>query len=325
MINDFILKSVAKSPPDKTKVDSCLILQYHRVASLTHDPLQLAVEPHRFESQMEYLAENFNVISMEHLRYHLETAMPFRQRTVVVTFDCGYSDVLYTAKEVLERYRIFATVFVPSANIVERTDFWWDTLQDCLIARPHTTTLELEIDGRLLKWSLASQLDRFRAFDELYLLLSNKTVCDRTAIISQLVQKLHPFAAEEADPHRPMDCTELIELDRSKFISIGGYTHNCVKLDLLPKWQQIEEITKNKNVLEELLAHDVKYLAYPYGDGYAATTVEVVHELGFSLACGGSYDMVRFTDLPNSYELPRVKAGNWNPFTFYRFLKGFFD
>jgi peptidoglycan/xylan/chitin deacetylase (PgdA/CDA1 family) len=274
---------------------------------------------------MEYLAENFNVISMENLKYHLETRMPFRQRTVVVTFDCGYSDILYTAKEVLEKYGIFATVFVPSANIVEKNDFWWDILQDCLIARPYTASLELEIDGRLLKWSLASQLVRFQAFDELYTLLSNKTVCDRTAIINQLVQKLHPSAAKDADSHRPMDCTELIELDRSRFITLGCYTHNCVKLDLLPKWQQIEEITKNKDVLEELLRHDIKYFAYPYGDSYGTETVEVVQEAGFNLACGGSYDMFRFTDLHNSYELPRVKAGNWNPFTFYRFLKNFFS
>jgi peptidoglycan/xylan/chitin deacetylase (PgdA/CDA1 family) len=94
---DLLTNSRAGTEYNETS--TCLILQYHRVASLCFDPLQLAVEPYHFEQQMEYLAQNFNVVSMDEMKCHLETSQPFRQRTVAVTFDGGYSDVLYTVKK----------------------------------------------------------------------------------------------------------------------------------------------------------------------------------------------------------------------------------
>jgi hypothetical protein len=42
------------------------------------------------------------------------------------------------------------------------------------------------------------------------------------------------------------------------------------------------------------------------------------------LAFGSSHGTVIGAKAANRYELPRVKVGNWNPFTFYRFLEGFF-
>ena len=134
---DFLSKDLSKSSSTISRyigVDTCLILQYHRVASLCFDPLQLAVEPYYFEKQIEYLAQNFNVVSIDEMKHHLETSRPFRDKSVVVTFDGGYTDVLYTAKEVLERYKVFATVFASSADIIKGGQFWWKELEDFLIA-----------------------------------------------------------------------------------------------------------------------------------------------------------------------------------------------
>jgi len=190
----------AASPAGHCATEDCLILQYHRVALLSHDPLRLAVQPCNFERQMEYLATSFNVISMSELKQHLLTATPFRDHTVVVTFDGGYSDVLYTAKDVLERFEIPATVFVPSFNLMERTQFWRDALEDALIASGPRHRLVMELDGQRHCWPLASQYDRFLAFDDLYEILSTKTPSEQREIVAEIAGSLDGLG-EEFDSH----------------------------------------------------------------------------------------------------------------------------
>lgn len=329
---DFLPENLAKHSSDIVNssrhitTEACLVLQYHTVTWLCHDPLGLSVEPYNFERQMEYLAQNFNVISMDEMKLHLETATPFRDKTVVITFDGGYANVLYTAKEVLERCEAFATVFSPSANLIEGGQFWLNELENFLIAKRFQGRLEVQMDGRLHKWPLMTQHDRFRAYDDLYLILSNKTPSEQKAIIEQIAQN-QDLQAEELDDHRTMNAEELKKLGQGGLIAIGGYTHNYVKLSALSGWQQFEEISRNKNALEEVLGHSIEYFSYPFAgeDSHTAETIGILEDIGFSLACGNSYGMVRITGQTSCYDLPRVKVGNWKPFTFYRFLKRFFD
>ena len=293
---------------------------------MCHDPLQLSVQPHNFESQMEYLAESFNVISMDEMKHHLETATPFTGGTVAVTFDGGYTDVLYTAKDVLERYGVFATVFAPSATIIEPGQSWQGQLEDLLIAGNARGHLEIEIDGQCYMWSLRSRRDAFRTFDALYSILPNMTHSAQKRIISQIRLGLSS-KPEETDSHRTMDAQELRMLEDSPLITIGGHAHNLVNLSALPGYRQIEQLARNKEILEEVLGHPVEYFSYPFGNenGYAATeTAAMLEDLGFTLACANSYGTVAGIDARNRFELPRVKVGNWNPFNFYRFLEGFF-
>ena len=322
-------KNLANSQPkhtEKNGSNTCLILQYHRVALLCHDPLQLAVEPCKFEKQMEYLAKNFNVISLDQMKQHLEKATPFRERTAVVTFDGGYTDVLYTAKEVLNRYGIFATVFAASAGIMEDRQFWWNELENFLIANHFQGQLDIDIDNRFFNWPLITERDRFRAYSDLYTILSNKTPPEQKVIVDQIAECLG-LQIEELDNHRTMNAQELKEVEEDGLVTVGGHTHNYVKLSSLPQWQQVEEISKNKDVLEEVLGHSIKYFSYPFGgsDSYTTETIDILEDSGFSLACCNSYGTVSISGETGRYELPRAKVGNWNPFTFYKFLERFFN
>ena len=328
-MHDFLCKdlsgtsiSISRSVP----ADACLILQYHRVASLCFDPLQLAVEPYNFEGQIEYLARNFNVISMAEMKQHIEMLRPFKKRTVVITFDGGFTDVLYTAKDVLNRFGVPATVFASSANILEGRRIWCKELEDFLIANPCKGLLNVEIDGRFRRWPLSTQHDRFRAYDELYSIVSEKTPPEQEAIIEQITASVD-LQAEELDDQRTMSAEELREIAEGGTIAIGGYTHSYVKLSRLPERQQMEEILRNKEILQEVLGRDIEYFAYPFGndDGYTSETMCILQDVGFSLACGGSYGTVSATGRDSVYELPRVKVGNWGAFAFYRFLRTFFD
>ena len=328
-MNDFLLWNLLKDSIAATRqvrTDTCLVLQYHRVASLCFDPLQLTVEPYNFEKQMEYLARNYNVISMDQVKHHLESSRPFRDKTVVVTFDGGYKDVLYNAKEVLQRYEIPATVFTSTSKIIEGGRFWWKELEDFLIANQFEGQLELEIDYKLCRWPLKTQYDRFRAYDDLYSILSDKTPSEQISIIEQITDSLD-LQAEELDNYRTMSAQELRKIAEGGLVTIGGHTHSYVKLSSLSTSQQAEEIWKNKKVLEEVMEHEIEYFSYPFscGKGYTVETIGILEDSGFRLACDNSYGTVGAAGQTSRYELPRVKVGNWNAFTFYRFLRKFFD
>ncbi len=317
-------------------VDTCLILQYHRVGLQAYDPLQWTVEPYNFETHMEYLANNCNVISVDEMKLHIETSTPFQPRTVMVTFDGGYADVLYTAKDILERHHTIASVFSTSANMIKRGQFWWDTLKDYFVANHFSGHLQVEIDGKLQKWPLVTQLDKFRAYYDLYSILIDKAAEEQQEILNQIIGSID-LQAQELDNHRTLDAQELKELDECDLITIGGHTHSGVKLSSLTQWQQTQEISKNKEVLEEVLGHKIEYFSYPFGgdnDSDKAGTSRILKDNHFSLACGNAYSMANhandnaysMVDLAgkiNIYDLPRVRIENWTQYMFHKFLESF--
>jgi len=326
-MNSYLTGDLSCRCSNDTTVNACLILQYHRVAWLEHDPLQLAVEPYRFESQMEYLAENFNVIPIDKLKFYLQTVIPFPPRTVVVTFDGGYADLVYTAKEILERFEICATVFPFSANMIKQEQSWWDTLEDYLIASSSQNQIELEIDNKFHQWPLKSTLNRLNAYDSLYEILSNKTQSHQRDIINQIKENL-ALEADEPDKHRMMNTQELKRLEENGLITVGGHTHNCVKLSLLDERRQFAEISKNKDILEETLGHKVEYFSYPFGSesgSHQNGLSRILEDSGFCMALGGCYGKVETETETNRYDLPRVKVGNWDLHGFHRFLTKFLD
>lgn len=101
------------------------ILLYHRVASIKHDPLYLAVTPARFEEHMSYLRDKYDVIPLKKLCERIESKR-LQGKEAAVTFDDGYKDNLVNALPILEKYNIPATIFVTTGQIGRQASFDWD-------------------------------------------------------------------------------------------------------------------------------------------------------------------------------------------------------
>ncbi len=312
---------------NRTRTNTCLVLRYCRVAKLCHDPLGLAVEPYNFESQMEYLAQSCNVISLSDVDKHLNTRDPFKHNTVAVTFDCGYADILHVAKPVLERFSIPATAFVPTANIIERRPLWWDELEDLVIVERTRCELEIEIDDdECYYWPLQRQCDRYFAYESLYSILKDTSPLIQRRILGDIMSRLGSVTGE-FDYHTPLDFQQLKEFEQGGLMAVGGSTHNCVRLGSLSESDQAYKIAMNKQALEEMLGHCVLHFGYPFvdDDDRSQSTREVVKDAGYSLAFGNSYGALNATEAVECYDLPRIKVGNWGAFAFHEFLTRFLD
>lgn len=105
---------------------TAFILLYHRVADVKDDPHLLTVSPKNFYRQINYLRENFNLVSLLKLVNNLKGG-EIKKDTLAITFDDGYADNLYNALPVLEEFQIPATLFIVAGKIDSPEPFWWDT------------------------------------------------------------------------------------------------------------------------------------------------------------------------------------------------------
>lgn len=116
-------------------VPAGVILMYHRVAELRHDPWGMAVSPSHFDQQLETLQRRgVRLMTVAELTAALADGS-LRPRSAAISFDDGYLDNLTAARPLLDKYAAPATVFVTASEIGSPDGFWWDQLADVLLAR----------------------------------------------------------------------------------------------------------------------------------------------------------------------------------------------
>lgn len=97
---------------------SAVILQYHHVSDET--PASTSISPIQFEAHLQYLADNnFTVISLSELMNTIRKQQPINDKTVVITFDDAYLDILTQGKPILDKFNYPFTIFI-NPNIVDR-------------------------------------------------------------------------------------------------------------------------------------------------------------------------------------------------------------
>jgi len=97
---------------------AAVILQYHHVSDKT--PASTSISPAQFEAHMQYLADNnFNVVALSDLMNSIKKQQPITDKTVIITFDDAYLDILSNGKPILDKFNYPFTIFINPA-IVER-------------------------------------------------------------------------------------------------------------------------------------------------------------------------------------------------------------
>lgn len=111
----------------RDRAHGAVILMYHSVADATTnewiDPAN-HVPAHVFERQMEFLSAERVVMSLDDLVRALRNNQSLRPGSTIVTFDDGYLDNLTVAAPVQERFRLAATIFLPTGYIDRGENQW---------------------------------------------------------------------------------------------------------------------------------------------------------------------------------------------------------
>ena len=299
-----------------------VILSYHRVARLAHDPWQLAVWPERFAEQISALVQLRRVVPLRWLAAELSQGRA-PKRVAAVTFDDGYADFLAESRPILERYECPGTIFLVTGAIGKSCAFWWDELSRIVLETPLLPTeLEIEIAGRVYRWrndgrligfaedgaSDSPALARKQLHDELYRLLRPLEPESR----SELLMRLCNWAGIEigtASAHRPLTAAEVRRLAEPGFVDIGAHTVTHPALSLLGEADQRSEIAGSRAACEDLIGEPIHTFAYPFGD-FNDTSAACVRDAGFACACATHPGRVSKQSDP--MRLPRIATGNWS-------------
>ncbi|HCH69434.1 MAG TPA: polysaccharide deacetylase [Colwellia sp.] len=97
-----------------------VILQYHHVSDTS--PKSTSITPKQFAVHLKYLQENsFNVVPLSQIINNIKNQQPLKDKTVAITFDDAYIDVLTQAKPLLDEYNYPFTIYV-NPSIINRND-----------------------------------------------------------------------------------------------------------------------------------------------------------------------------------------------------------
>ncbi|PCI54547.1 MAG: polysaccharide deacetylase [Gammaproteobacteria bacterium] len=97
-----------------------VILQYHHVSDTT--PKSTSITPEQFSVHLKYLQENsFNVVPLSQLINNIKNQQPLKNKTVAITFDDAYIDILTNAKPLLDKYNYPYTIYV-NPGIINRNE-----------------------------------------------------------------------------------------------------------------------------------------------------------------------------------------------------------
>ena len=109
---------------------SLTILCYHRILPMAEKagtPAQGMIDAKElFERQVETLARDYRVLSMEQVFEHCESKRPFPRRAVWINIDNGYGDNFEHAFPILKRHGLPATIFLVPAPLDSGEWLWWD-------------------------------------------------------------------------------------------------------------------------------------------------------------------------------------------------------
>jgi peptidoglycan/xylan/chitin deacetylase (PgdA/CDA1 family) len=305
-----------------------IILMYHQVAVVENDVWSLAVSPRHFEEHLEVLARRREAVSLPQLAAE-RGATYSNRRQVTITFDDGYADNLTNAKPILERFAMPATVFVVGDVVDGGREFWWDALDQIFLGGHELPdSLRLRIAERDYHWNLRSHggglagwrrtpSERLRRV--LWSRLRELHPEERWRLIAELQSWAGQSVAVRSD-RRVMTAAEVRLLGADGLIEIGSHTATHPRLAALPATDQLDDIRRGKQRLEEIIEAPVTSFSYPFGGQFdvSATTVNAVRQAGFARACTTRRGVVRPST--NPLRLPRLYVGDWSGEEFERNL-----
>lgn len=256
------------------------VLAYHRVAdpkdSPTLNPRLISSIPAIFNQQMSYLAKHYHVVSLEAVLDAVENGTRLPSRAVLVTFDDAYSDFTQHAWPILKRFRLPATVFVPTAypNHPERA-LWWDRLYRALSETSQTELGSTPI-GCL---PLGTTNDRHSSLRRLQNYVKTLPHVEAMALVDEICFKL---GSKRITEKSILSWEELRQLAKEG-VTLGAHTQTHPILTQLSSHQAREEITGSQQDLKREIGAVLPIFCYPDG-AHDEDVVNILHEEGFVLA-----------------------------------------
>jgi peptidoglycan/xylan/chitin deacetylase (PgdA/CDA1 family) len=283
---------------------SVTILMYHGVTEkqlVCPDWCQVGLQ--NFQQQMEFLNQEYWVLSLGEVVQRLADGKPLPERTACLTFDDGFRNVYTSAWPVLSRHQLPSTVFLVTSLPETGLPPWPGLI---LHALSTTALTSIRFEGR--DWQLSNG-QRGDASDWIVDRLKVLPQQERDRSVGKLITELG--GGKEIDfsgcPRATMNWDEIYKLARASggLMRFESHSHTHASLSNCCIAEQQQELKTSRDILRERLPVEDLF-CYPFGD-FAPSTVKILRELGYRCGLTTGYGLIRRTSDP--YTLRRVGIG----------------
>jgi len=276
------------------------ILSYHRVSD-DRDPFLPPLPIRTFRAQMEYLASDFNVVSLEEAVERLG-AGDLPANALAITFDDGYRDNYLHAFPVLRRCSLPATFFLTTGAIGTGAVLWHDRVfhafQQTALASLHGYPRPADTHR------LDTREDKLAAQRAILDFLRTVEAAEQPSWIERLEAALSVHS-RKTDRGLMLSWEEVREMHGAGY-SIGSHTVSHPILTRLSLAAARREMLESKEAIEKAVGATVRTFAYPNGSAadFTQTHKDVLRELGYGSAVTTIFGVNRPTHDP--FELKRI-------------------
>jgi len=243
--------------------------------------------------------EGLDIVTLDEALRRLDD--PSANRFVCFTFDDGYKDNLTVALSIFERYQAPFTVFV-TTSLIERTiDHWWSGLAEII---RHNDEFDIPQLGE--RFQARTFTGKVRLFKRLKAARECETLTE--AGLSD-VFSAHNVNLPRIVERDALTIAELRRLADHPLVTIGGHTRSHPHLSSLDAAQAHDEMTDNKNWLEDIIQGPVVHFAYPYGSPHScgAREAALARRAGFRTALTTRIGNLFPPHLQQPTALPRLR------------------
>lgn len=288
------------------------VLMYHRIENGKKQNIKyrdpelfsptrgLFVALDQFEEQIKLISTNFIPIPLDMIE---QRALEKKQKSkfIALTFDDGYLDNFDLAVPVLEKYGVYATIFVTTGFISGAAKPWWFALEELI---QESSTIDLIWKQESYSYSLDSIDKRYLCWDQLWQLFKESSLTDRKELSKRL--RLDKFESGLDKIFPSME--RLKQYKRHPLISLQPHTVSHPVLSQESNHSARAEIIASKQALESILYGNSSSFAYPYGDSNSVSPrdFELVKELGFKRAFTTESQNIKRNSFEKPFSLPRI-------------------
>jgi peptidoglycan/xylan/chitin deacetylase (PgdA/CDA1 family) len=226
---------------------------------------------------MAYLAAHYQVLTvgdvLDVVKSRKTKNLP--PRAVLVTFDDGYYDFEEQAWPLLKRYKIPATLFVPTAypDHPEQT-FWWDNLYQAI----QNTNRKESLNSPIGVFSLTTATSRNQAYQSLKNYIKTLKHSEAISTVKEFCNELGVQPASNCI----MSWDSLRKLSEQG-LTLGAHTRTHPLVNRISLQEARQEVVGSLQDLKHQIGSVLPIFAYPSGE-FSNEVVNMLGQEGFSLA-----------------------------------------
>jgi len=301
------------------------IVMYHYVRPIKESkfPGIKGLELEGFKRQLDYLSENFTIVSTEEVINATKYATPLPKDACWLTFDDGYKDHFKHVMPELLRRNLHGAFFPPRVAIEEDVVLDVNLIHHILSSADNVDQLVVSLNSHCIAHGISeSELNdfyekyaipnRFDNADTIYVKRMLQHVLPehlRTRIAHEMFREFVGLNAAEFSSELYMSVKEVRELVRNGMY-VGSHGSMHYWLDKITAEEQEKDIKQSLKFLDSVGASTKDWvMCYPYG-AYNDDTIELLKSFEAALGITTEFRVASLTS-DNPFKLPRLDTNDF--------------